>query len=178
MTEFWKDIEGYEGLYQISNKGRVKSLGNKHRKSVMILKPTIEYYGYHTVSLCRNQEGKTKKVHRLVAKAFVSGYDDTKEINHKDGNKLNNIPENLEWVTVKENAQHAFRIGLRKNSKADKHPERKISSEDVFCIHGLYLTGLFTQLDIGRMFGISDGHVGMILDGKRWKSIYFKEGLK
>lgn len=116
--EIWKDIKGYEGLYEISNFGRVKShvkIGSPtHYKTPILSTP-----GYYVVSL--SKDGKTTNsvgIHRLVAEAFVKNSDETKiEVNHKDGNKLNNYYENLEWVTRKENNEHAIKSGLRRYVK-------------------------------------------------------------
>ena len=106
MEEKWKSIEGYEGLYEISTMGRVKSIERKvkHRNSYItlrekILKPGKNIKGYLFVVLCKN--GKTKQilVHRLVCKAFLPNPDNLPEVNHKDENPLNNNVENLEFCT-------------------------------------------------------------------------------
>ena len=116
-NEIWRDIKGYEGLYQISNLGRVKSLGRKSYSNVClkdkILNPALECKnGYKRVCLCKDGKEKRIKVHRLVAQAFIPNPDNKPIINHKDGNKINNSVENLEWCTYKENAQHAIKTGL------------------------------------------------------------------
>jgi hypothetical protein len=119
MAEIWKDIEGYEGKYQVSNLGRVKSLQRKvwnrytwHDLPERILKPK-KGYCYAVVTLC-NGNGKTKNhyVHRLVAYAFL--YNVKEQVNHIDGNKLNNHLDNLEWVSQSENMKHAHNTGLLK----------------------------------------------------------------
>ena len=117
--EIWKDIKGYEGKYEISNFGRVKS----HLKigtPTYYKTPILSTPGYYTV--CLSKDGKVSYsvgIHRLVAEAFVENTDKTKtEVNHKDGNKLNNYYENLEWVTRKENNEHAIKSGLRKYVKS------------------------------------------------------------
>ena len=117
--EIWKDIKGYEGKYEISNFGRVKS----HLKigtPTYYKTPILSTPGYYTV--CLSKDGKVSYsvgIHRLVAEAFVENTDKTKtEVNHKDGDKLNNYYENLEWVTRKENNEHAIKSGLRKYVKS------------------------------------------------------------
>lgn len=106
--EIWKDIEGYEGLYQVSTHGRVRSLGNgKYNNSkVRLLKPSINTWGYLQVCLCKN--GKTKKylVHRLVAEAFLPNWFDDPQVNHIDEDKTNNHIDNLEWCDCKYNINY------------------------------------------------------------------------
>lgn len=117
----WKDVKGYEGLYKVSNTGEVKTLERKvirvngrplnHKER--ILSQTINRYGYKCVSLEKGGKRVSKTVHRLVMFAF--GSKEVKEtVNHKDGNKLNNNINNLEWATVKENIVHAEKNNLRK----------------------------------------------------------------
>ena len=117
--EIWKDIKGYEGKYEISNFGRVKS-HVKIGTPTYYKTPILSTPGYYTV--CLSKDGKVSYsvgIHRLVAEAFVENTDKTKtEVNHKDGNKLNNYYENLEWVTRKENNDHAIKSGLRKYVKS------------------------------------------------------------
>lgn len=117
----WKDIDGYDGEYQISNLGRVKSF--KYNKSKgMILKLCEINSGYLLVDLMKNGVRERKLIHRLVAKAFV--HNDDKEnkivVNHIDGNKRNNTCTNLEWTTYSENSIHAFSTGLTDSQKWSK----------------------------------------------------------
>lgn len=113
--EIWKDIKGYEGLYQVSNYGRVKSLDRKSDidgrliKS-KILKPGLNNPGYKFVILRKNGISENKMIHRLVAETFLNNPMDC--VNHKDGNKLNNHMSNLEWCTYSENKKHAYETGL------------------------------------------------------------------
>ena len=104
--EIWKDIDGYEGTYQISNKGRVKSLC---KGSERILKPKIDRYGYMFVCLCHDNVMKYFKLHRLVAQAFIPNLDNKPQVNHKDENKLNNCVENLEWIRHIDNCNYGTR---------------------------------------------------------------------
>lgn len=102
MKEIWIDIQGYEGLYQVSNLGRIKSLTyNKVRK------PSITNAGYEHIILSKDGKTKPHSVHRLVALAFVANPNGYKYVNHKDENKLNNKASNLEWCTAKQNLIHS-----------------------------------------------------------------------
>ena len=107
MKEIWKDIPGYEGMYQVSNLGRVKSLGRAseigRNLKTKILKQTAEDKGYMKVGLRKNNKIRTVRVHRLVAEAFVGNPQGLPEVNHKDENKANNTYTNLEWCTTKYN---------------------------------------------------------------------------
>lgn len=128
--EIWEDIKGYEGLYQISNLGQVKSLEKyvpyKHtsnalqKKPCRILKGEISKCGYIRVVL-QNCKRERCLVHRLVANAFISNPENKKTVNHKDGNKQNNSARNLEWATQSENLIHAVKTGL-KPSYPLRHP--------------------------------------------------------
>ena len=127
MEEIWKDIKGYEGLYQVSNYGRVKSLekidlkGYHRREKILITSCGSD--GYCQVGLTKKNIRKMYKAHRLVAEAFIPNPENKPQINHIDGDKTNNVMKNLEWVTREENMQHAYKIGLTKGHKGHKHSE-------------------------------------------------------
>ena len=106
--EIWKDIKGYEGLYQISNCGRLKSF--KKISSGYIMSNKNQNGWYFTVALLKNNTRVTARIHRMVAEAFILNPDNKPEINHKDLNKQNNHVDNLEWVTRKENVSHAIKL--------------------------------------------------------------------
>lgn len=110
MLEIWKDIEGYSGQYQISNKGNVKSF--KRNQKGVNLKPQISGQGYLAVSLLTEGKAKWHKVHRLVALAFLENPENKQEVNHLDGDKTNNCVENLVWANRSENTKHAYDAGL------------------------------------------------------------------
>lgn len=107
--EQWKDILGYQGDYQVSSKGNIKSF--KSDKAVL-LKPKLNKQGYLVVKLSNKGKAKSVRVHRLVAYAFCKGYKKGLQVNHIDGNKLNNYFKNLEWCTQSENCLHAYKLGL------------------------------------------------------------------
>ena len=110
--QIWLDVSGYEGIYQISNFGQVKNC-----KTGKLLNFSKTYNGYQRVKLykkvCGKRTSQTFMVHRLVAQAFVSNPDNKPQVNHIDGNKMNNEANNLEWCTQSENLAHSVRIGLR-----------------------------------------------------------------
>jgi mRNA-degrading endonuclease HigB of HigAB toxin-antitoxin module len=120
--EIWKDAKGFEGYYEVSNLGRVKRKkgktiykdGRVAYFSQTILKQSVNKKGYKTVYLSVNSKKYTKTVHRLVAETFIKNPLNKKTVNHKDLNKENNTVENLEWLTNKENMQHAFKNGCFK----------------------------------------------------------------
>lgn len=120
MNEIWRDIPGYEGIYQVSSTGIVRSLpryetdrnGKQYQRKGIILQPTLTTTGYYKVKLVKNGKRKDMKIHRLVAMAFLVNTYNKPHINHKDGNPLNNVVDNLEWCTQSENAQHAHDTGL------------------------------------------------------------------
>lgn len=119
----WKSIAGFEGYYEISDSGMVRSVKrkvpNKNTEIIVhekILKPWIDSWGYPTVCLFKDGKAHCKKIHRLIAEAFIPPFVG-EQVNHIDGNKSNNSIENLEWCTGSENMSHAYRIGLHGKAK-------------------------------------------------------------
>lgn len=127
MEEIWKDVEGFEGVYQISNLGQLKSF--KKDKNGKILKNTNKNGDYFSVVLRNKDKIQSIRIHNLVAKHFILNPNNYNEINHKDGNKQNNCVNNLEWCTHKQNIEHAKKLGLW----VYNHPyyERKVLQYDL-----------------------------------------------
>lgn len=111
MKEVWKTIEGYEGLYEVSSLGRVRSL-NYNRKSETKLLSIANHNGYLRICLSKNNEKTNLFIHRLVAKTFIPNPENKRQVNHIDGDKTNNNVNNLEWTTPSENIKHAINMGL------------------------------------------------------------------
>lgn len=107
--EHWKAIAGYEGLYEVSDLGRVKSLGNDKSRKEKILKPRKYSCGYLLVQLCRDGVVKQCLIHRLVAEAFIPNPNNLETVNHKDEVKTNNAASNLEWMSQKDNINYGTR---------------------------------------------------------------------
>ena len=147
MIEIWRDIIGYEGMYQISNTGNVKSLVRKNNKVEKILKPAINTEGYKHVILFKNKVSHNTRIHRLVARHFIENPLNKKCVNHIDGVKTNNNVTNLEWVTNSENIRHAFKMGLLKK----KIPHLKVlqfDKQDNFIKEWNSVTEIETTLSI------------------------------
>jgi hypothetical protein len=118
--EKWKDLPNYEGLYQVSNLGNVKSLYTNK-----ILKPSFDKFGYARFSASKNKKQKTLRIHRLVGELFVDNPLNLPQINHKDGIKNNNCSDNLEWCTDSENKKHAYREKLMTPGNQYKKREKQ-----------------------------------------------------
>lgn len=118
MKEIWKDIPGFEKLYQISNLGNVKSLNYARSRTSHNIKPVYTKDKYLKVDLHKHGYKKTVPVHRLVCEAFVPNMSEKKEVNHINGNKEDNRSMNLEWVTHLENVQHSKKILKRGGRKS------------------------------------------------------------
>lgn len=158
--EVWKDIEGFEGCYQISNKGRVKSLARRCGtvlKKETIRKLSYTHDGYTKIRLIGNGKDVTTRIHRLVAKAFITNIENKETVNHKDGNKRNNCIENLEWMDRKEQLYHAYENGFKESAIGELNVRAKLTASQVEEIRRTYKYGSrkYSSTKLGEKFNVS-----------------------
>jgi len=163
--DWWKDIEGYKGLYEVSKNGLVRSVRNN-----IILKISKNRDGYNKVTLCSEGHRKTICIHRVVCVAFIKNPLMKKTVNHKDGVKTNNSVDNLEWATSKENNQHAWDTGLIKKEchKGESNPKSKLTRSDIDEIRAIG-RGAY-QYILAERYGVSTANISLILANKTWQT--------
>ncbi len=169
-NEEWRDIPGYEGLYQVSNLGNVFSIRLKTRNGVGVLTPLITPNGYHHVNLCNDGEDRRASVHRLVAAAFIGECPPGLVVNHRNGVKTDNHAVNLEYCTQKENDNHS-RYYLGNLKRGEENGSAKLTEEQVKQIRLRYATGMFSQPDLARQYGVDQATIWRIIHRKTWKHI-------
>lgn len=168
MSEVWKDIKGYEGLYQVSNKGRVKSLdryssGRRRFCKGQFLRENNSFVGYPLVHLSKYNVKKGCRVHRLVIETFVPAVEGKKLCNHIDGDKLNNHADNLEWCTHSENTTHAHAEGLIKyNNTSYYYSQHTIEGEYIrtFANNGEIREAGFVDGNVRRAIRLGRSYLG------------------
>lgn len=166
--EQWRDVVGYEGLYQVSNFGRVKSF---HKGKVIIRKPVTLSDGYQQVSLDKNGKRKCMGIHVLVAKMFIPNPENKPMVDHYDRNPANNTVRNLSWVTNSENQRRAVELGSKKCGC--DNPRSNLSSEQVREIRRLYVrrSHEFGSVALAKMFGVSVSTIKRIVNGTSYKNV-------
>lgn len=181
-AETWKPVAGYEGFYEVSNQGRVRSLDKLRVGSNgwvnctfhvrgRILKPyrTGKGEGYQTVELHKNGKGKNKKVHRLVAEAFLPNPDSLPEVNHIDGDKNNNSVNNLEWASGKDNIQHSYNTGLHPSGEQVRNAKlTQVQVNEMRKEYRPHTRGLGAK-SLAKKYGVSATTASNILLGKKWR---------
>lgn len=176
--EEWRDIPGYEGSYQASSRGRIRSLGRyvmNGKNSEMlrkggIIKHVIYKKGYVRVKLSRNSEVITYLVHRLVLTVFDRPPKEGEDCNHKDGNKQNNFIGNLEWCTRKQNCDHRDNV-LGKHKRGERCNWSTLTETQAIKIKDLLKEGKLTQQQIAKMFNVGRNAIWHIKTGKTWKHL-------
>lgn len=179
-TEIWKPIPGYEGYYEVSSYGRVRSVdrtirtasGELRRHVGQILKFEVDKDNYRRVGLFRGGLRSRQRVHRLVALVFCGKPSEGQEVRHLDGDPANNRVENLRWGSQSENRQDSVAHGTSVHFLPGQgHPSSKLSANQVREIRELYATRDIPQWQIGERFGIARGTVSNIVRRKAWKHI-------
>ena len=171
--EEWKPVPGYEG-YHVSNLGRIKSLsrliraGNGLRQTQECILKQVCHTGYLWVELWSERKPKRVSAHYLVLIAFVGPRLPGFQANHIDGNKRNNRPDNLEWVTAQENTLHAVRTGLK--DIGERHYYAKLTAQQVQEIRAMSAQGVGPRR-LARLFGVTHTNIGHIVHRRNWKSI-------
>lgn len=172
--EIWKDIEGYEGLYQVSNLGKVRSLVSHWGNKLLvprIKKAALNSKGYERVGLSKNKRMIQIFVHRLVAIAFIPNPENKPCVNHIDGNHRNNCADNLEWCMQKENIKHAFDTKLAPSGTERKYV--KLTKEQVECIRKEYVphSKNFSISQLSKKYDVSNDLIYAIVHNKIYKDV-------
>ena len=172
MNEIWKPIRNFETYYLVSNLGRIKGLKRLlfngkgfYYKNEKILKSFNDGNGYKILGLNKNGLRTNFKIHRLVAQAFIPNPENKPQVNHINGDKLDNRVENLEWVTASENALHSYKLGLQ----TTKHIGSKLTNKDVIGIRRLSIVRSRKELSIA--YNVSYRTICNIVNRDTWKHI-------
>lgn len=186
--EVWKDIIGYEGLYQVSNFGNVKSLdrivnksnGVSYLRKGKICTQSKSNLGYMTVGFTVNNKKVNKYVHRLVAEAFITNMNNYPQVNHIDCNKTNNRMYNLEWCTNSQNHIHASKNGLNKLHlhrvaySGEENGRSLLTKEQVLEIKQKYIPYKYSAKKLSKEYNVSESCITHILNNTSWKEISTK----
>lgn len=172
-AEEWRAVPGTDGLYSVSSYGRVRSEpipGRVGRQRGRILSPHADTKGYPIFVACFTSGMRwTAKVHRAVAAAFLGACPEGMQVNHKDGDKLNNHVENLEYVSCKDNIVHGWETGLYRPREGEIAGNVKLTEDDVRAIRAIYPAKSLHEL--GELYGVSFATIQLIVKRKTWKHV-------
>lgn len=175
MEEVWKDMAGYEGLYQVSNLGRVQSLprvnfcvNRAYIRKGKVLKETVDKDGYLHVSLSKESIQRRFSIHRLVAKHFIPNPQDLPQVNHKNEVVYDNRLENLEWCDCVYNIRYGTGIKRRAKLQTNKHGAKAVLQ---FSLDGKFIREFLSTMEIVRIYGFRQSHINECCLGKA-KSSY------
>lgn len=176
IMEIWKEIDGYNGVYFVSNLGQVKSIDHycsnrtgSGKQTGRVFKIQVSYKGYLRVALSKNKKKFHTSVHRLIAKAFIPNPENKPQVNHINGIKSDNRIENLEWCTNGENMTHAFKNNLVNLNYGEKHHNSKLSNDDVLRVRKLHSLG-FTCKSLAEDYNVSQTAMSKILRNITYKN--------
>lgn len=178
INEEWVSILGYEGLYMVSDLGRIKSIfrqvhglgGKTHSFPEKLLSHQIDKFGYHRVPLRKNSKAKYFSVHRLVARHFISNPFNLPQVNHKKGNKSDNRATELEWCTASQNKKHSYDEFNHARMRGERNGMTKITPEIIQSVKEAYKQLQSFNLT-GKLFGISNTHAWRIVRNKTWEHL-------
>ncbi len=163
--EIWKPIKDFENLYEVSNFGRVKSLNYRHTEKERILKPSKSNNdGYLQVCLTKDKKTYCKRIHRLVAEAFIPNPNNYREVNHKNENKTDNRIENIEWCDRTYNINYGDRNSKMINNRKGKTAPKEIIQ---YTKEGIIINKWNSISDINKQLGYSTGNISACCSGKR-----------
>lgn len=176
MDEIWKNIAGYNGFYQVSNLGRVKSTGGwrgncLRKEKIRKLGKTKD--GYLKVRLLYRGKDVTASVHRLVAEAFIPRIKGKDTVNHIDGNKENNHVDNLEWADRTEQLNHAYRLNLKVARRGIDNCNSKLTIDEIRAIRKEYkpYTRGRSTVALAKKYGVTDRVIGLVVNNRSYKNV-------
>lgn len=177
-NEQWISIIGYEGLYMVSDLGRIKSIfrevkglgGKTHFFPEKFLSFKIDKFGYHRVQLRKNSSAKNFSVHRLVAIHFIENPNNLPQVNHKKGDKSDNRKSELEWCTASQNKKHSYDELNHVRMRGERNGMTKITPQIIAAVKESYLESKSFSIT-GKKFGISNTHAWRIVRNKTWQHL-------
>lgn len=176
--EIWKEIDGYDGFYEVSNRGRIRSYkcqgpGNKKAETPTLLTLKKEKYGYRRITLFDRGKRTIHLIHRLVGEAFVPNPDGKPQINHLDSDPSNNNAENLEWSTQSENIQYAFDKGRKKPNRGSEVVGSKLTKSDVLNIRKVANENgrFYGRSKLADKYNVTENCIMQVVTGRTWSHI-------